>query len=276
MEAPAAGVHNRLVRAARQLHLKKHRWEQRCFLVEGPTLISAALAAGLQIERVFFDAARGAEPVLEALAAAPAPAIAVGRRTIEALAQTKEPQGMVAVVRFFHKGVEELAGAAPPGRAAIILVLHDLNDPGNAGTLVRSAEAFGASAVCFGPHAVEPYNDKLVRAAMGSLFRVPIFRYERWEALPAATRRAGFSILAAEAGAPDVRSAEPPDRVALLIGHERRGISDIPAGDVDSRIGIPQLAAAGSLNAGVAGSIMLHELGRFAGLVGRAVRTNDW
>jgi TrmH family RNA methyltransferase len=146
--------------------------------------------------------------------------------------------------------------------------LHDLADPGNAGTLIRSAEAFGAGAVCFGPNAVDPYNDKVVRASAGSLFRVSIYSYSAWPAFIAAAREAKLSIIAADAGAPAVTQLTGRARVALIVGHERHGLRDIPASDIDVRAGIPQSQQAESLNAGVAGSILLYELGRSTGVMG--------
>jgi RNA methyltransferase, TrmH family len=165
-------------------------------------------------------------------------------------------------VPFFHREGEALRDLLAAEGPALILVLHDLDDPGNAGTLVRSAEAFGASAVCFGPESVEPYNDKVVRATMGALFRVPIVRYENWAALSGVLRDTNLRVLGADAEGPDIRSVHLPERVALILGNERRGLSDMPAGAFELRVSIPQRPSADSLNVGVAGSILLYEIAR--------------
>jgi TrmH family RNA methyltransferase len=186
----------------------------------------------------------------------------VDDRTLESLAQTRTPQGVVAVVPFFHHGAEALGRLVPPSGPAVVLVLHDLDDPGNAGTLVRSAEAFGASAVCFGPESVEPYNDKAVRASMGSLFRVPIIGYESWSGLATVLKGASFHSLGATADGPDICSVHVPERAALVLGNERRGLEGLPADAYELRVAIPQRPGAESLNVAVAGSILLYEIAR--------------
>ncbi len=263
------GYHSPQIRAARMLHHKKHRAERRCFLIEGPTLVEAALAAGAHLEAVYAvdNPHAGVAAAAAHARAAGVPVHAVERRTIDALSQTKAPQGIVGVARFLDRPIEALAGLVPDPGPALILILHDLDDPGNAGTIVRSAAAFKASAVCFGPHSVEPYNDKLVRAAMGSLFRVAILRYEHWGDMVRAAGAAGFAVAAAEAGGADVRSVTPNPRTALVIGNERRGLDGLPPSDIAVWIGIPQSQAVESLNAGVAGSILLYELARSCGLL---------
>jgi TrmH family RNA methyltransferase len=266
-----AGFHHPLVRAAKALQQKKHRRLERCFLIEGPNTVAAALDANAKLRRVFFtrdQAAGTVHELAERAAARDIEVFEVDARTISVLAQTGSPQGIVAVADFVERPMAELSESAPAGAPALALVLHDLSDPGNAGTLVRSAEAFGARAVCFGPNAVEPYNDKLVRASAGALFRVAMYVYESWPEFAAAAREASLRIVAAEAGAPDVRSVTAGPRIALIIGHERHGMRDIAPDEIELRVGIPQSAHAESLNAGVAGSIMLYEISRSAGLMG--------
>ncbi len=192
----------------------------------------------------------------------------VDQRTLDSLSQTKSPQGIVAVAPFLHHAAADLSALVSVG-PALVLILHDLSDPGNAGTLLRSAEAFGVAAVCFGPRAVDPYNDKVVRAAMGSLFRLPIVLYEEWAALQDAAGRAQLQFVAGEAHATDVRSVTLPDRVALLVGQERRGLRDVPQEALLSSVGLPQRDSVESLNAAVAGSILLYELSRAHSLVKR-------
>ena len=190
------------------------------------------------------------------------------RRTLESLSQTKTPQGIVAVAGVLDREAGELKGLVAGGGPARVLILPNLSDPGNAGTLIRSAEAFGASAVCFGPQAVEPYNDKVVRASMGSLFRVPIVRYDDWPDLVAGLRAADLRIVGADAGGADVRTITLPARAALVVGQERHGLAGIPREDLDVVVALPQRVGIESLNAGVAGSLLLYELARAHGLFG--------
>lgn len=268
MSVGSAGFHHPAVQAARLLHHKKHRLERRCFLVEGPALVAAALEAHVPLKQIF--RLGGSAPMAEAQPAGgpDVELFEVDQRTLDSLAQTKTPQGVVGVAPFLHHDAADLPALVPAG-PAVVLVLHDLSDPGNAGTLLRSAEAFGASAACFGPRAVDPYNDKVVRAAMGSLFRLPIVLYEEWAALQAAAAGAQLRFVAGEAHATDVRTVTLPDRVALLVGQERRGLRDVPPEAVLSSVGLPQRESVESLNAAVAGSILLYELSRARSLVKR-------
>ena len=252
-----AGHHNSAVRTARLLQQKKHRLERRCFLIEGPLVLQAALESGASIEHVFVS---GDEP-LKDLTGLP-PVIRVDQRTLDSLSQTKTPQGIVAVAKFIDHDAAELEQLVPKNGPAVVLVLPSLSDPGNAGTLIRSAEAFGASAVCFGPGAVEPYNDKVVRASMGSLFRVPIVRYEEWAVFVAAARAANLHVVAAEASGTDVRDVTLPRRACLVIGQEHHGLEGLPREDVDIVVALPQRAGVDSLNAAVAGSLLLYEFAR--------------
>jgi RNA methyltransferase, TrmH family len=262
--AVTAGFHSSHVRAARLLHTKKHRAQARCFLIEGPTLLVGALEAGVTPSALFYIPGRSS-PVDAAVRRAQEAGVAsfaVDERTLDSLAQTRAPAGVVAQVPFFDRGAQALRSLVPAAGPTCVLVLHDLDDPGNAGTLVRSAEAFGASAVCFGPESVEPYNDKLVRATMGALFRVPVVRYESWEALAAELAAGHLHALGAAADGPDIRSLTLPERSALVLGNERRGLDGLPPGAIELRAGIPQRPAVESLNVAVAGSILLYEIAR--------------
>ena len=224
--------------------------------------MTAALDAGIVPSAVFVarEPSQAENAAAARAQAAGASAVVVDARALESLSQTRSPQGVVAQVAFIDRTAEALGACLPASGPLTVLVLDDLDDPGNSGTLVRSAEAFGASAVCFGPESVEPYNDKLVRATMGSLFRVPIVRYEHWQQMQETLRAAHVQLVGSAAGAPDIRSVELSDRIALVLGNERRGISALPG--LERIVGIPQKPAGDSLNVAIAGSILLYELAR--------------
>ena len=260
--------------------MKKHRREERCFLVEGPTAVEALLdAPAIGIERIFMLKGLALpEPLLAKAAGRRVDVIAVDLRTAHALSRTQTSPGIIAVARFFHQPPSALASiVGDRSMRCTVLVLHDVTDPGNAGTLIRSAEAFGAAAVCCGSGGVDPYNEKVARASLGSMFHVPLVCYDAWAELAAALRGAGVEVVAAEAGAPDVRSVTLPARLALVVGNERHGLSNVPSGDISVRVGIPQAPRPESLNAAVAGSIVLYEISRGFGSVpgGVSVRTSD-
>lgn len=269
MAAASAGFHHPLVRAARLLQQKKNREERQCFLLEGHTLVSAALDAGAALECAFFAGPRSKQSstLAQRIAKLRRPAFDVDQRTMQSLSQTQTPPGVVAVAPFIDRTADELIGLLPRRGPLLLAVLHQTADPGNAGTLVRSCAAFAAAAVCFGPHAVDPYNAKTVRSSMGAIFAVPVVRYESWAHLRSRLARANVEIAAAQAAAPDVRALTIPQRIALVVGHERHGLTGVPAADVALQLGVPQARAVESLNAAVAGSILLYELARSSGLI---------
>lgn len=264
MAIGSAGFHHPQVRRARLLHLKKHRAEERCFLVEGQTLVTAAVAATATIRTVFVraDVERSLRDLVDRIVAAGGDAYQVDERTMSALSQTRSPQGIVAIVDFVERELAALDRLLADERPALLLVIHDVADPGNVGTLIRCAEAFGVTAALCGPTSADPYNDKVVRSTAGALFRVPIVRYSDWAALRSSLSRLRVRILAAEAAGLDVRDAEVPARSALVIGHERHGLQAIDAADVHARLAVPHAPASESLNAGIAGAILLYELSR--------------
>jgi len=274
-EAPA-GHHSALVRAARALHLKKHRRERRCFLIEGPTCVEAALGSPVAIEHLFhFPGNERADGIAAAAAKAGRAIYRVDERTLRSIAQTQMPQGIIAVARFFHRDIAQLGEVVAGDQPRLVAILHRIGDPGNAGTLIRSADALGAAAVCCGADGVDPYNDKVVRASMGSLFHMPLFIYDSWAEIAAAAKAAGLAVVAAEPGAPDVRMVTIPSRTALVVGHERHGLADVDPGDVALRVGIPQRDRTESLNAAVAGSIALYEIARASGCLPAAHPENE-
>ncbi|HTX60553.1 MAG TPA: RNA methyltransferase [Verrucomicrobiae bacterium] len=246
------GAHSEHLTALRALATVKGRRVQGRFAFEGPTLIEEAMAAGLHVEALF-----ATQAALEGFA--PADRLETGGAAIylieEGIAQklsgVESPTGLIAI-------------AATPGRSAaqvlaregVVLLLADLNDPGNAGTLVRSADAFGAAGVLFGRLGVDPYHPKVVRAAMGALFRTAVAVADPADL--AGSRRPVTGLEAS--GAPIWAGTLPPGGI-LVVGHERRGLGRWEE-LCERRLSIPICAQAESLNAAVAGSVALYEAAR--------------
>lgn len=247
------GAHSARVAQARLLHAGKGRRASGRFLFEGATLLAEALASDAQLESIFATPAAYEQfAILRTCERRGIPVFLVDERTARKLSDVETPAGILAVA---HARVMPLPKLLAGG--GIVLVLAGLNDPGNAGTLVRSADAFGASGVVFGAGGVEPYHPKVVRAAMGSIFRVPhaisdpseftaAMEDDRWTAVG----------LEAGAGALGAGSLRPP--CALVVGHERRGLGEWAAA-CDRLASIRMQGRAESLNAAVAGSIALYE-----------------
>ena len=217
------------------------RSEEGVFVVEGASLIAQAVAAGWQIEGQYV--APGAEAVADA-----GDVFSFAPNVIERVASTEAPQPLLAVVH-------QRPSALPP-RATFVLVGDRLADPGNAGTIIRSAEAAGADAVVLTAGSVDLYNPKVVRASAGSLFRVPVLSLEL-----AALQSAGLRLLATSShrgdSYTDVDFRQP---VALLVGNEAHGVAD--DAPVDGWITIPHAGAAESLNVAMAATVIAFEVAR--------------
>jgi TrmH family RNA methyltransferase len=179
----------------------------------------------------------------------------VGERELRELAGTEQPQGVLAAAGIPRHGLDALSVDADP---AVVLVLDAVQDPGNFGTLVRTAEALGAAGVVTLPGTVDPWNPKSVRAAMGSGFRLPMVPAE-WDELAPWLEERGIAAVAAVVGA-DPLPAPPPARAALVLGNEGAGVGEQTLARAAVHAGIPIRGRAESLNVAAAGAILLYEL----------------
>ena len=235
------------------------RRAQRRFLAEGPTILKEAERSGLRPVEVYAtaDALGSADARVLVAVYEPAgiPVYQVPEPAFKRISDVTTGTGLLGIFEYRERTVDEiLAGPGP------VLLLAGVNDPGNAGTLVRSAEAFGAAGVLFGRGGADPYGPKVVRATMGSLFRVPVAVVDPQQVLAAAAD-AGRPVVATDVDGEDLAAAGVPPNAFLAIGNERRGVRDwLPSWDVAVRI--PQREATESLNAAVAGSIVLYEAAR--------------
>ncbi|QIK66581.1 RNA methyltransferase [Nocardioides sp. HDW12B] len=249
------------VRTARKLLRRAGRREAGLFLAEGPQAVREALAGG-HVREVF--ARPDAQPELRSVAGQTGlPWYDVDEAVLAELTDTVHPQGVVAVCRVLDVPVGE---AVRPG-VRLAAVLADVRDPGNAGTVLRCADAAGAEAVVLAGHSVDLYNPKTVRASVGSLFHLPVAA----GASPAATvdevRRAGLTVLAADgAGELDLFEAEASGLLAAptawLFGNEAWGLPEEVAALADHRVRIPIFGGAESLNLATAAAVCLYTSAR--------------
>ncbi len=250
------GLHNPRGERVRELRSARGRCEQGRFAIEGPTLIGEALQSGITIREIYAVADRLADhPEIAALESPTLPIFAVSSRQYARWSELESPPGILAVVET--PVGDPHAILARPGT---VLLLAGISDPGNAGTLLRSAEAFGAAGALFGRGGVDPYTPKVVRAAMGSLFRLPVATVDAGWLSPAA-KAANRLVVATDVTGDDIARTALPPNVILAIGNERRGVRDFLAG-WDVCVQIPHQGPAQSLNAAVAGSILLYVLSR--------------
>jgi TrmH family RNA methyltransferase len=245
--------------------------------VEGPKLVEDALRSGLEAEALLVSEAGEADldRILRAASESEAgiPRSRVMRTTeklFASVAGTETPQGVAALFRQraweFDDVVRGAARAdgALRGDAALVVVTAAVQDPGNIGTIVRSAEAFGATGVVTTRGSADPWSPKALRASAGSGLRFPILRGMAIPVLLAQLRVAGVKIVAASSHSAGVSGAgaDLREAVAIFIGNEGAGLPREIEHVADARISIPMSAGVESLNAGVAASVVLYEAAR--------------
>jgi RNA methyltransferase, TrmH family len=233
------------------------RWSEGVCVLEGPDLVSSALAATTEVEAIYFDEAYvGSDEVKRVIDAASVRSVRMFQLApgvLERVADATTPQPVIASVRLPVVEVESI------GTDGLVLVLHDVRDPGNAGTLIRSADAAGVSGVVFTGQSVDPFNPKTLRATAGSVFHVPVAVSEL-EATLALFERRGAQILATVVrGGVDHRSVDFTKPTVVVIGNEAQGLDDDVIARCGGAITIEMSGRSESLNAGVAGSLVAFE-----------------
>jgi TrmH family RNA methyltransferase len=244
--------------AARRLQRRKDRDQSGRFLAEGPQAVREALAAGVVLE--LFGTASALERYAEFVAQAPEVS-PVTEEALNALAETVHPQGLVAVC----EQIDVPIGKALVKQPRLVAVVAEIRDPGNAGTVLRTADAAGADAVIFAGDAVDPYNGKCVRASAGSLFHVDVVRSPL--AIVDLLQDSGLQVLATSgAGEDDVDSLLDGgllDRpTAWLFGSEAHGLPEALLAAADRRVRVPIYGGAESLNLAAAAAVCLYASAR--------------
>jgi RNA methyltransferase, TrmH family len=253
------------VAAARRLTRRAARDETGAFLAEGPQAVrealAGALAGTLAPPRELFATAEALArhaAVADLAHRAGVPVSVVTARAAAALSETSTPQGLVAVC----PALDVPLAAALAGRPDLVAVRADVRDPGNAGTVLRSADAAGAGAVVLAGGSVDPYNGKAVRASAGSLFHLPVVRGADLAAALAAARAAGLTVLAADGGGEDdldelAEAGTLAIPTAWLSGNEAWGLPPAVGALADRRVRIPISPRAESLNLAAAAAVCL-------------------
>jgi RNA methyltransferase, TrmH family len=258
------------VKAARQLAKRALRLRARSFLAEGPQAVRAALARGGVVSQLFITAAaRARHADLAGQAARQGAHVqAVSGEVMAELAQTITPQGVLAVCRYIDIPLARLAASGP----RLVVILANVRDPGNAGTVLRTADAAGADGVIFSDASVDPYNSKCVRATAGSLFHLPLVMGVPVAQAVGAMHEAGLRILAADGRASrsldETGPGEPGGPLgqptAWLFGNEAWGLPASLLALADDAVAVPIYGKAESLNLAAAAAVCLYASARAA------------
>lgn len=253
------------VKTARRLLRRSARQSERRFLAEGPQAVREALAMPGCVDGVFStnDARRRHTDLVQMCLAAGVPFRLTAESGVAALSETVTPQGMVAVCRIPEHRLADVLASTP----ALVVVCASIRDPGNAGTVIRTADAAGAGAVVFAGDCVDPYNGKAVRASAGSLFHLPLVTDVGLADTVAAVRAAGLQVLAADGSASatldDVQaSGLLTHPTAWVFGNEAWGLPTACLALADCGIRVPIFGRAESLNLATAAALCLYASAR--------------
>jgi RNA methyltransferase, TrmH family len=246
-------VRNPRVAAALKLHKRAFRERQRAFLVEGAHVLVEAIESGRALSALFHR--EPSSELVRRAAEGGADTIHVSEEILERLARAATPQGFVGVAPFVDVPLE-----AVPDRPSCVTILHAVRDPGNAGTVLRSADAVGADAIVFTATSVDVYNEKTVRSSAGSLFHLPVVRGPETAQAIDALRSRGMRVLAMDAaGASDLYGQDLADPVAFVFGNEAWGLPAEVAALADDVVRVPLSGRAESLNLAAAATVCLFE-----------------
>lgn len=247
------------VGAVRRLSNRAFRSKVQRFLAEGPQSVREAVMCRPDVvDEVFVVPDSGAHvtQIADQARRAGLRVTDVPEQVLLAMTETVHPQGIAAVCRYFHA-----ESAAVLNNARLVVILHEIRDPGNAGTIVRSADAAGADAVVFTGDSVDVYNGKCVRSTAGSLFHIPFAQEQQLSDVIAAARRANLRVLATSgSAAQDLLHLQAGGALreasAWLFGNEAHGLP--PDIDADAAVSIPMFGQAESLNLASAAAVCLY------------------
>ena len=255
-------LHNKEIKeTAALLARKKERDRRGLFVVEGPKMFGEAPME--RIERVYLAQSAAAQMYekygdrLSGLSCE-----TVSDEVFVRMSDTKTPQGILCLVRQQHYNIEEIL-RENKGKRMLFIILEDIQDPGNLGTIFRTAEAAGADGVIMSSWTADIYNPMTIRSTMGSVYRVPFFHVDQMEEAVRRLQKAGVAVYAAHLGGTAAYDAcDYQKSTAFLIGNEAKGLREETAACADARITIPMAGKVESLNAAVASSILLFEAAR--------------
>ncbi len=256
------GRHNPLIKEVRQAFARSERTEEGSCAIEGMRIVEEAIRSGLRFRAVLFkeSAQNLAERLLPQIGAQ-VETVLVPDSLFDGIVPSETPQGVAALVRLREFSLDDLLERVQVGPVIVVL---GLQDPGNLGTILRSAEAFAAAGVILGEGTVSPLNSKVIRASAGSIFRLPVISAKKGiEQVLGSLRAHDVRLIATSShkGTP-IDAAWLTRPSAIFVGSEGSGLHKNLMSQMDELVAIPHSEHVESLNAGVAASIVLYEAAR--------------
>lgn len=253
---------NGLIKDVNSLKLKKYREEKKQFLIEGIRFVDEAIREKVEIVRVLISEklleVKGGKEILGRIKAGHYETFTLSDKLIRELSDTENPQGILAVVSMRSYELCDIIADN-----SFIIVIDSLQDPGNMGTIVRTADAAGATGIVFSKGCVDLYNPKVLRSTMGSIFHIPLyFSNNLTETIDTLKAKKIKTYAAHLKGEQHYFNINMRDSVALIIGNEANGISDEVSLHADALVKIPMPGKSESLNASVAASLLMYEVVR--------------
>jgi len=251
---------NPLIKEVKSLYRKKGRMKNKAFIIEGIKIINEAIENNYPIENILYtdQLLKNNEGVdfLNRLKDIYSP-IYVSNNIFKEISDTENPQGVLAVAQLQYRAIEEIKLNTKP----FLLYLDEVQDPGNMGTIIRTADAFDIDGIIISEGCVDPYNPKVVRATMGSIFRTPLYYTANGLDELKALKDSGMKIYSTSLeGSIPIYEADYKGGIILVIGNESKGVKEDIQKMSDILIKIPMPGKAESLNAGVAASIIMYEV----------------
>jgi TrmH family RNA methyltransferase len=256
---PISSRDNSFIKYCRDLADPKYRKKERTFLIEGVKMVEEALRDNLGVKTVVAAPSltqHHGRSVLKLVESRGVDIVWISERMMDTVAESKTPQPVLAVVQMIPHAEEALLA----DEARLIVVAHQLQDPGNLGTIIRTAEAVGASGVAITTNTVDPFNAKAIRASMGSILRLPIIPVGNLPPFLKRCKQKGFqtvaTVLTGEKRHFDVDLTKP---TTVVLGQEGPGLSADIMADIDLRVRIPMVETIDSLNVATAAAVLLYE-----------------
>jgi len=256
---PVTSKENSAVKYLRSLSDPKQRKKEQAFLIEGIKMVEEALRSGTGVKMAVAAPSlvrHHGKSILKLAETRSVDILWISEKIMDTVAETKTPQPVMAVIQMKEHSENELLAHG----SKLIVICHRLQDPGNLGTIIRTAEAVGAAGVAITPNTVDPYNTKTVRASMGSILRVPVVRITDISAFITKCRQEGFQTAAMVLGGSkthfDLDLRKP---TVVIVGQEGAGLPEEILAEVDHRVCIPMAETIDSLNVATASAVILYE-----------------
>lgn len=250
---------NPLIKEIKSFRSRKNRSKKGLFIIEGSKLFFEALNEEEKIASIFmseqFLSTGESKEILARAAARSIKTYALPDRLFKAISDTESPQGILAVIKARHRNINQL-----PAEGNLLVILETLQDPGNMGTIIRTADAAGFTGIIVSQGCVDVYNPKVLRSTMGSIFHIPLFFSDNLGETIQILKSKGTKIYAAHLkGTSNYFQLDMHNDTAIIIGNESKGISAEIAALADELVKIPMIGKAESLNASVAAALLMYE-----------------